>query len=75
MGEPVLNAHDGALIAELTSAADEVFGNHDAASRWLETALWELDNLPPREIVIRSGRTGFERAHDVLVRIEYGVYS
>jgi uncharacterized protein (DUF2384 family) len=53
----------------------EVFGDHDAAVRWLDTDLSELDDLSAREIVTRTGAPGLQRARDVLLRIEYGVYS
>jgi len=62
-------------LAELQAYAMEVFGDHDAALRWLHTGLSELDDLSAREIVIRSGAPGLERARDVMLRIEYGVYS
>ena len=62
-------------LAELQAYAVEVFGDRDAALRWLDTGLSELDDLSAREIVIRTGAPGLERARDVLLRIEYGVYS
>jgi uncharacterized protein (DUF2384 family) len=62
-------------LANLRAYATEVFGDAEAAHGWLETALWELDNLSPNEIVRRMGEAGLERARAVLLRIEYGVYS
>ena len=62
-------------LTELRAYATEVFGDAENALRWLETGLWELDNLSPNETVLRDGDAGLERARDVLLRIEYGVYS
>jgi uncharacterized protein (DUF2384 family) len=75
MGQPLSNVPLDRQIAELQSYATEVFGDADAAAGWLDTGLWELDNLSPREIVARTGEPGLDRARDVLLRIEYGVYS
>ena len=75
MGQPRRNIELDRQLAELQAYAVEVFGDHDAALRWLDTGLSELDNLSPREIVTRTGAHGLERARDVLLRIEYGVYS
>jgi len=75
MGQPRRNIELDRQLAELQAYAVEVFGDHDAALRWLDTGLSELDNLSPREIVTRTGAHGLERARDVPLRIEYGVYS
>ena len=75
MGRPLRNEQLDQRLTELQVYATEVFGDADTASGWLETRLWELDNLSPREIVARSGEVGLDRARDVLLRIEYGVYS
>ena len=75
MGHPLQNELADRRMAELEAYATEVFGDRDAAAAWLETRLWELDNLSPREIVARVGEAGFARVRDVLLRIEYGVYS
>jgi hypothetical protein len=71
MGHPRRNIQLDRQLAELQSYTVEVFGDHDAAIRWLDTGLSELDNLSPREIVTRAGADGLERARDVLLRIEY----
>jgi uncharacterized protein (DUF2384 family) len=75
MARPQQNAHTDPRLAELQAYAVEVFGDEDAALGWLETSLWELDNLSPKETVRRAGELGLQRARDVLLRIEYGVYS
>jgi uncharacterized protein (DUF2384 family) len=75
MGQPLHDELPRERMAELEAYATEVFGDAEAARHWLDTALWELDNLSPREIVVRSGQAGLERAREVLIRIEYGVYS
>jgi len=75
MGYPLRNQPSDARMAEVEAYATEVFGDREAAAAWLETQLWELDNLSPREIVGREGDAGAERVRDVLLRIEYGVYS
>ena len=41
----------------------------------MDTRLWELDDLLPWEIIARLGEAGLDRVRDVLLRIEYGVYS
>jgi hypothetical protein len=41
-------------LAELQAYAVEVFGDHDAALRWLGTGLFDLDDLSAREIVTRT---------------------
>jgi uncharacterized protein (DUF2384 family) len=75
MGQPLRDLEANDLLGQLRVYAAEVFGAEDAARQWLETPLWELDNLSPSEAVARNGHTGFDRARDVLIRIEYGVYS
>ena len=75
MNQP-LRVEDGdARLRELRAYATEVFGESEAASRWLDTSLWELGNLSPNEAVRRLGEAGLVQARDVLLRIEYGVYS
>ena len=75
MSYPLRNQPPDPRISELEDYAAEVFGGRDAAEEWLNTPLWELDNLSPREIVARGGDAAVERVRDVLLRIEYGVYS
>jgi uncharacterized protein (DUF2384 family) len=75
MGQRRGNIQLDRQLAELQAYAVEVFGDHDAAVRWLDTGLSELDDLSAREIVTRTGAPGLQRARDVLLRIEYGVYS
>lgn len=75
MGQALQDALPEERMTKLEAYATEVFGDAEAARRWLDTALWELDNLSPREMVAQYGQAGLERARDVLVRIEYGVYS
>ena len=75
MGQRHGNIQLDQQLAELQAYAVEVFGDNDAAVRWLDTGLSELDDLSAREIVTRTGTPGLQRARDVLLRIEYGVYS
>ena len=75
MAKVINKSRPTVLVTHLSSSADEVFGNHEAASAWLDTPLWELNDASPREIVTRNGQQGFDKASDVLLRIEYGVYS
>jgi uncharacterized protein (DUF2384 family) len=75
MGQRHGNIQLDRQLAELQAYAVEVFGDNDAAVRWLDTGLSELDDLSAREIVARTGTPGLQRARDVLLRIEYGVYS
>lgn len=62
-------------LTELESYATEVFGERDAALKWLDTPLWELKNLSPRQWIAQTGGNGNQDVRDVLLRIEYGVYS
>ena len=60
---------------ELTKAvarATEVFGNEDAAFRWLGTPVAALDYATP--ISCLSTRQGAMRVNDVLTQIEHGVW-
>ena len=75
MEQPLRNDNLEQQLVDLQDCAVEVFGDREAALRWLDTDLWELDNLSPREMVTRHGASGLGRARDVLLRIEYGVYS
>jgi uncharacterized protein (DUF2384 family) len=75
MGHPLWNEPLDERMSELEAYATEVFGDRDAAFAWLETPLWELDNLSPRETAAGAGQAGIDRVRDVLLRIEYGVYS
>jgi uncharacterized protein (DUF2384 family) len=75
MGQRHGNIQLDQQLAELQAYAVEVFGDNDAAVGWLDTRLSEFDDLSAREIVTRTGVPGLQRARDVLLRIEYGVYS
>ena len=41
MGLPLRDAKFDSRIAELLAYAAEVFGDEEAARRWLDTGLWE----------------------------------
>ena len=45
MGQQIRNVQLDRQLAELQANAVEVFGDHDAALRWLDTGLSELDDL------------------------------
>jgi uncharacterized protein (DUF2384 family) len=62
-------------LTELESYATEVFGDRDAALKWLDTPLWELKNLSPLQWIAHTYGNGDRDVRDVLLRIEYGVYS
>lgn len=70
-----LKAAGDSKLTELESYATEVFGDRDAALQWFDTPLWELKNLTPRQWIARTGQSGAQDVRDVLLRIEYGVYS
>jgi putative toxin-antitoxin system antitoxin component (TIGR02293 family) len=60
---------------ELTKAvakATEVFGNEDAAFRWLGTPVAALDYATP--ISCLSTHQGAMRVNDVLTQIEHGIW-
>jgi hypothetical protein len=73
--EPVPKALDEGAIRQLEAHTIEVFGDDQAALEWLQTPLWELSNLSPRKWLAEKGAPGLEAVNDVLLRIEYGVYS
>jgi len=75
MGEPLKIDGIQIHLAEIESYATEVFGEREAALRWLDTPLWELKNLSPRQWIAHKGPDGVQDVRDVLLRIEYGVYS
>ena len=54
MGQPRRNIEFDRQLAELQAHAVEVFGDHDAALRWLDTGLSELDNLSNRHSYRRA---------------------
>jgi uncharacterized protein (DUF2384 family) len=60
MGQPLTRRKGNPRLTELCGYATEIFGDPAAAMTWLDTPLWEL---------------GLVAARDVLLRIEYGVYS
>lgn len=62
-----------ARLARLVVRADEVFGDHDKARRWLGTANRALGGRRPLSMLDNDvGALAVER---VLGRIQYGVYS
>lgn len=60
-------------IADLFLYGEEVFGNRDAFSKWLNLPNKALGGLEPHELIEIPG--GVAKVKDVLGRIEYGVYS
>ena len=75
MGHPLRNTPSEPIVSELEVYAADVFGDRDTARAWLDTPLWELGNRTPREALIGGGKAALQAAKDILVRIEYGVYS
>jgi uncharacterized protein (DUF2384 family) len=75
MAKPLKTVEAVSKLTELESYATEVFGERDAALKWFGTPLWELKNLSPRQWIAHTGGDGVQDVRDVLLRIEYGVYS
>jgi len=63
------------LLTDISGYATEVFGSREAAVHWLGTPLSELRDLSPRQWLINKGASGLQDIRDILLRIEYGVYS
>lgn len=61
-----------AIPAGLLERATRAFGSESKARRWLRRPHSAFDDRSPLEVA-RTG-SGRERVHDVLGRIEYGVY-
>ncbi|MEO9804588.1 MAG: antitoxin Xre/MbcA/ParS toxin-binding domain-containing protein [Reichenbachiella sp.] len=60
-------------IAALFQHGAEVLGNMDAFKSWLQTELLSLANKRPMDFM--DNGTGLSIIHDLLGRIEHGVYS
>jgi len=68
------NVSDRALqIAALFQHGTEMFGDIDLFKSWLNSELLALANLKPYDLL--SSGTGIAIVHDLLGRIEHGVYS
>ncbi|TXD35656.1 DUF2384 domain-containing protein [Lujinxingia vulgaris] len=60
-------------VARITRRAIEVFGERDAASRWLKCENAALGGRPPLHLLKTDA--GAEKVAELLGRIEFGVYS
>ena len=75
MAEPLKADNIVTVLNEVEGDATEVFGEREVALACLDTPLWELKNLSPRQWILHRGVDGVQDVRDVLRRIEYGVYS
>ncbi|TXD41255.1 DUF2384 domain-containing protein [Lujinxingia vulgaris] len=60
-------------VARITRRAIEVFGERDAAARWLKCENAALGGRPPLHLLKTDA--GAEKVAELLGRIEFGVYS
>lgn len=61
-----------ARIAKILARAEEVFGSHERAARWLEKPVQALGGRRPVEKLTTD--PGSAQVEDVLAAIEHGVY-
>jgi putative toxin-antitoxin system antitoxin component (TIGR02293 family) len=61
-----------AEVVEVVAHAMQVFGDRNKAVRWLRTPIPSLGDRTPEEMLTVEG--GFEKVHQVLGRIEHGVW-
>lgn len=59
--------------AEILDKATSVFGSRLKAEEWLSTPAPGLDGHRPADLL--ASKAGMERVEQLLVRIEYGVYT
>jgi uncharacterized protein (DUF2384 family) len=71
MGQPLRNPESENRVDAALAYATEVLGDEQAALRWLDTPLWELHNLSPREVLAPARAPGLERVRDAMLRTEY----
>lgn len=55
---------------DVWGAAERVFGDKEKAQRWMKTPLRQLNDRSPVEILNEDP----QQVHDLLIRIEHGVY-
>lgn len=60
-------------IASVIARAEQVFGDRENASRWLNEGIPALRGATPLSRL--NTETGYQEVMDVLGRIEYGVYT
>ena len=53
--------------------ADRVFGSHDKAMLWLRSEIIALDGMRPIELL--ESEAGANAVYEILVRIDYGIFS
>lgn len=60
-------------LADLFLFGTDVFGNKEKFFKWLEIPNMALGGMEPKELL--EGAGGISKVHDLLGRIEHGVYS
>jgi uncharacterized protein (DUF2384 family) len=66
-------AHPSA--SRIWNRALEIFGDPEKARSWMETARDIFDGLTPEELVQSGDPAAQRRVLEVLIRIDYGVFS
>lgn len=59
-------------LVEVTARAIEVFGSREKALRWLKTPVRSLGDRVPLSLL--DTPDGVDRLHDVLGRVEHGIW-
>jgi putative toxin-antitoxin system antitoxin component (TIGR02293 family) len=74
-GKPLSPEQSGRVwkFAEILAKATEVLGSQDEAEHWLERPAMALDQRRPIDLLATP--TGANLVADLLVRLEYGVYT
>jgi len=60
-------------IARLYDRALEVFNDRELARKWLREPVWALGDIPP--LVYAETELGAQEVHDLLGRLEHGVFT
>lgn len=62
-----------ALPSEIAALAEHVLGSADLAKHWLQQPALALDGQLPIDLI--SSELGRQAVRDLLLRLEYGVYT
>jgi putative toxin-antitoxin system antitoxin component (TIGR02293 family) len=60
-------------LEQIAEHADRVFGNHEKAQRWLRRPNRALDMVRPIDLLVSEA--GAHQVHEILHRIDFGMFS
>jgi putative toxin-antitoxin system antitoxin component (TIGR02293 family) len=60
-------------LEQIAEHADRVFGNHEKAQRWLRKPNRALDMVRPIDLLVSEA--GAHQVHEILHRIDFGMFS